>query len=483
MLTHSALAFLTAALAMATMLGATVHADGLAKPNVVLILMDNFGYGELGCYGGGITRGAPTPRIDRLAAEGMRSTNFNVEAQCTPSRAALLTGRYAIRTGNATVPIEAGEYGLVQWEYTLAEMFSDQGYATGIFGKWHLGDSQGRYPTDQGFDEWYGIANSSDEAFWPDNPRFEPDTHPLARYQHVVEGRKGQSPKKLDVYDLKKRRLIDQEITDKAIDFMRRKHQAGKPFFAYVPYTQSHMPVWAHPDFDGVTGNGKWADILAQIDAYVGRLLDTLDELQVADDTIVIFTSDNGPEGQEPHEGFGGMWRGSYFTGLEGSLRVPFIMRWPGNIPAGQVSNEMLHEMDMLPTLAAAMGGKTPDDRPLDGFDQLEFLTGKSKKSKRETVVVYVGSEIFGLKWRNWKIVFKELDNGFGAAVKEYPTPVIYDLYDDPRETRPVRSAPPNYWIRYAALDHLKSHLASLKTNPSVPPGAPVNFVPLRNDN
>ena len=143
-----------------------------SKPNIVLIFMDNFGYGELGVYGGGITRGAPTPRIDTLAEEGIRLTNFNVEAQCTPSRSALMTGRYAIRSGNGSVPITTGMYGLTQWEITMAEMLSDAGYATGMFGKWHLGHTKGRLPTDQGFDEWYGIPNSTDESLWPDQPQF-----------------------------------------------------------------------------------------------------------------------------------------------------------------------------------------------------------------------------------------------------------------------------------------------------------------------
>ncbi len=144
------------------------------KPNIVLIFMDNFGYGELGVYGGEITRGAPTPRIDRLATEGIRLTNFNVEVQCTPSRAALMTGRYVIRSGNGSVPITTGMYGLTQWEITMAEMLSDAGYATGIFGKWHLGHTEGRFPTDQGFDEWYGIPNSTDESLWPGQPQFRP---------------------------------------------------------------------------------------------------------------------------------------------------------------------------------------------------------------------------------------------------------------------------------------------------------------------
>jgi len=167
------------------------------KPNIVLVLMDNFGWGELGTYGGGLIRGAATPRIDSLADEGMKLLNFNVEAQCTPSRAAILTGRYAVRTGNGSVPVGAGEYGLTQWEYTLAEMLSDTGYATGMFGKWHLGDSKGRYPTDQGFDEWYGIPNSSDESFWPDSDLFREGVHPQVKNEPVMQARRGEEPEEL----------------------------------------------------------------------------------------------------------------------------------------------------------------------------------------------------------------------------------------------------------------------------------------------
>ena len=186
---------ITALLASAALLASPAIAKAPpatpAKPNILIILMDNLGYGELGVYGGGVLRGAPTPRIDRLAGEGLRLTNFNVEAQCSPSRAALMTGRYAIRSGNPTVPISTPRYGLVQWEVTLAEMLSDAGYATGAFGKWHLGQTAGRFPTDQGFDEWYGIPNSSDESNWPDNPMFRPNSSPEATPEYVMAGRKG----------------------------------------------------------------------------------------------------------------------------------------------------------------------------------------------------------------------------------------------------------------------------------------------------
>ncbi len=170
------------------------------KPNIVFIFMDNFGYGELGIYGGGITRGGVTPRIDALAAEGIRLTNFNVEVQCTPSRAALMTGRYAIRSGNASVPITTGMYGLTQWEITMAEMLSDEGYATGMFGKWHLGQTKGRFPTDQGFDEWYGIPNSTDESLWPDQAQFnavvEEKLSPYAVPEYIMTGVKARSQRR-----------------------------------------------------------------------------------------------------------------------------------------------------------------------------------------------------------------------------------------------------------------------------------------------
>jgi arylsulfatase len=237
------------------------------QPNIVLVFMDNLGWGELGVYGGGILRGAPTPRIDRLAEEGMRLLNFNVEAQCTPSRAAILTGRYAIRTGNATIPIETPVYGLTQWEYTMAEMLSDVGYATGMFGKWHLGHTEGRFPTDQGFDEWYGIPNSSDESAWPDDTRFRPESHPFARAEYVMEGRRGEEPRDIKIYNTEARVRIDGELTDRSIDFMERQVAADNRFFLFIPYTQTHMPVYPSPEFKGTTGNGDFADVLAQTEA------------------------------------------------------------------------------------------------------------------------------------------------------------------------------------------------------------------------
>ena len=399
------------------------------QPNIVLVFMDNFGWGELGTYGGGILRGAPTPRIDSLADEGMKLLNFNVEAQCTPSRAAILTGRYAVRTGNGSVPLGAGVYGLTQWEVTMAEMLSDAGYDTAMFGKWHVGDSPGRYPTDQGFDEWYGIPNSSDESWWPDSEFFRAGVHPQVKVEPVMESTRGQVPREAEVYDSAKRLIIDREITDRAKDYLQRKAAGDNPFFLFVPYTQTHMPVEPEPDRKGSTGNGHWADVLAQTDDYVGELLDTIDSLGIRDNTVVIVTADNGPEAVVPHQGVAGPWRGSYFTGLEGSLRVPFLIRWPGRVPAGVVSNEIVHEMDLFTTFASLAAGEVPQDRIIDGVDQSAFLLGEQENSNRESVVIYLGDDIYGVKGRNWKSVTRELDSGFGVPAKEYPIPMFYNLF------------------------------------------------------
>jgi arylsulfatase len=432
---------------------------------------------NLGVYGGGILRDAPTPRIDQLAAEGTRLLNFNVEAQCTPSRAAILTGRYAIRTGNATVPIDTPRYGLVQWEYTMAKMLSDTGYATGAFGKWHLGHTEGRFPTDQGFDEWYGIPNSSDEAYWPNSPSFRPGSDAYARPEYVMESSRGQAPKELKVYDLAERPIIDRELTEKAKDFITRQVNARKPFFTFVPYTMPHFPITPAPEFDGKTGNGFWADALAQIDAYTGELLDTVDRLGIKDNTIFIFTSDNGPEMLNPWTGWGGPWRGTYFTGLEASLRVPFIVRWPGRIPAGRVSNEIVHEVDLFTTVAAIVGGKVPTDSAIDGVDQSEFFLGKQEKSKRDGFVVYVGNVIYGVKWQNWKMMFKELETGTGV-VAEWGIPRLFNLYLDPKEEHPLTYMGEHLWVRWPMSKILVDHLTSLQKYPPVPTGAPDPYLP-----
>ena len=481
----SALLVLVLLLAGMQSVGAVhARAEEARQPNIVLVFMDNFGYGELGCYGGGITRGAPTPRIDKLAQAGLRLTNFNVEAQCTPSRAAIMTGRYAFRSGCGSVPLTDGLYGLTQWEVTMAEMLSDAGYATGIFGKWHLGHTKGRFPTDQGFDEWYGIPNSTDEAAWTHQPEFNAAAKEgLSDYlipEYIFSGKKGSDPTRVKVYDLNERPEMDRACIDHAKDFMKRQAQAGKPFFAFLPLTLTHLPVVASKEFKGKSGNGKWGDVLMQIDAYAGELLDLLEELKISDDTIFVFTADNGPEMSPGHQGWSGPWRGSYFTSLEGSLRVPFILRWPGKVPAGRVSNEIVHEMDLYATFAKAAGGKIPQDRVIDSLDQSDFFLGRSTKSQREGIVVYVGNDVHGVKWRNWKMLFKSLEHGRGTDnFVTHGFPQIFNLYEDPKEEYPfTKDSAGKLWVRWPMGEILKAHAQSFQKDPAVKAGTPDPYVP-----
>ena len=441
------------------------------KPNIVLVLMDNFGWGEVGVYGGGVMRGAATPNIDSLATDGFRLTNFNVEAECTPSRSALMTGRYGIRTRQRPDgPPRGVWYGITKWEVTMAEMLSDVGYTTSLFGKWHLGDTEGRFPTDQGFDEWIGIPRSSDRAFWPDSNSFTPGSHPDAVFTHVMSSKRGETPVELDVFGRDKRKTMDREITDQAIDFMRRKADGDQPFFTFLAYTQTHEPVDPHPDYYGKTGNGSFADLLAQTDDYVGELLETIDELGLKENTIFIFTSDNGREGVPRSFGFTGPWRSGMFSPYEGSLRVPFLVRWPGKIPPGQVSNDIVHQIDLFPTLASIVGADLPKNRVIDGADQSDFFMGKADTSARESVIIYIGNELFGAKWRNWKILLKEIDDSRnGYAVMDMAYASVYNLLVDPKEEVPELNYLNDTWVDFPLYQVLEDHEASIAADPGSP--------------
>jgi arylsulfatase len=456
--------------------GSAAQEPAPGPPNILFILMDNLGYGEVGVYGGGITRGAPTPRIDALSAEGLRLTNFNVEAQCTPSRSAIMTGRFSIRSGTHSVPIGGGAEGLTQWEVTIAETLSAEGYATGAFGKWHLGSEDGRLPHDQGFDEWYGIPRTTDEAFWPSSPQASALGVP---FEHIMEGRKGEPSREVAVYDLDQRRRIDAEITRRAEDFMRRSVAAEKPFYAYVPYTLVHFPTLPNPAFAGRTGHGDFPDALAEMDANVGTLLDAVADLGIADDTIVVFTSDNGPEATWPWQGSSGPWRGYYFTHMEGSLRAPFIIRWAGRIAPGRVSNEIVHEVDTFTTFAAIAGAEVPDDRPIDGVDQTDFFLGRSEHSAREGFPIYVADRLEGAKWRNWKLVFYEEQRDWWTPPVKLGNPKAFDLITDPKEEYP-QTGLLNTWNAGPTMRIVTEIEASLDEHPPIVPGTPDPYVPIR---
>jgi arylsulfatase A-like enzyme len=408
------------------------------KPNIVFILLDNIGWGTFGVYGGTI----PTPRIDKFASEGIRFNNYNVEAQCTPSRSAILTGRHPVRSGTLRVPLPGeGEAGLAPWEYTIAKLLSDADYATALFGKWHLGDTQGRLPNDQGFDEWWGIKNSSDEAGYTAWPLFKESGMPVPM---IWEGKKGEPSKPVMPFDLKVRAILDGDyIVPKTVDYIKRNAAAKKPFFVYVGYSEMHPPVIGHPDFVGKSTQrgGLYADIVGEMDYRVGQILDAVKEAGIDDNTIVILSSDNGSGGAIPQLGacMNGPWRGDFLnTPFEGSMRVPCIVRWPGQVPAGVVTNEMLAAVDWLPTLAGMAGASklVPKDRPIDGVDASAFMLGNSNTTGRDSYMFFgIDGELLSIKWKIYKTIFRYTETpALGKPYIAPQFPMFYDLTSDPHE-------------------------------------------------
>jgi arylsulfatase len=294
---------------------------------------------------------------------------------------------------------------------------------------------------------------------------------------HTMEGRKGEASRELAIYDLDERRRIDQEIVRRTVDFMKRSVQAGKPFYAYVPFTLVHVPALPSTAFAGRTGRGDFADCLAEMDANVGQLLDAIEALRIRDDTIVVFTSDNGPDSTFPSQGTSGPWRGYYFTHMEGSLRTPFIVRWPTRVPAGRVSNEIVHAVDTFTTFARIAGAPVPQDRPIDGVDQGAFLLGASERSARDGFPVYVADRMEAVKWKDWKLAFYEQERDWWSAPTRLGVPKIFDLVADPKEEYGA-TLTPNAWIGGPAMKIVADFERSLATYPPIPPGTPDPYRP-----
>ena len=435
--------------------------------NIILVLADNLGWGELGCYGGGALRGAPTPRLDRLASEGLLLQNFNVESDCIPTRSALMSGRHPIRTGGIQSQPAGIPHGLTRWEILLPELLQARGYATAHFGKWHLGDLPQRLPNARGFDEWYGIPRTSHEAGHTGMRGFDPS---VSTTPWVMRGRAGEASESVKVYDLMARRMIDSELIEHSVDFLRRQAAAKKPFFLYVPLTHLHFPTLPHPDFQGRSSVGEFADSMMEMDYRVGQLLDEVDRLGLADDTMFIFASDNGPEFRLPDRGTAGYWEGTYHTAMEGGLRVPCLIRWPGRIPAGSVSNEIVHVVDMFTTLARLGGAEIPADRPIDGVDQLDFLLNTAGKSNREGFVFYIKQDLRALKWRQWKLhLVWEKEPNDGPVKLE--SPYLFDVMMDPKETRNMLVE--QSWVIEPMQKMQRAFQESLKRFPPIAPGTP----------
>jgi arylsulfatase len=452
-------------------------ANGPAKrPNVLFFHVDNLGFGELSCYSGGPFRGAWTQRIDAFAKQGFRLTNYAPEAQCTPTRSALMTGRHAIRSGTHSVPVGAqGGWGLVQWEKTLGDLLSEAGYACAVYGKWHVGEGPGRWPTDKGFEEWYGPPRTYDEALWPTDPWYDPRRDPESRMVEIKRGEPDVTEGEQLTLDV--RRDCDTEYLKRAGRFVRRSVADRSPFFIYFNHSMMHMPVIPRVEFKGKTGQGDWADSLFELDSDFGVLLDLLDELEITGNTLVVFAGDNGPEDVVLWRGTPGYWEGSYFAGGEGNLRTPCIVRWPGHIAENRISDESMHVTDWFTTILHAAGVSEPSDRVIDGVNQLDWLAGERDSSAREGYIFWMGPEMYGVKWRNFKLVLVEQKYSSEPAGK-LSAPRIINLVTDPQERENVAVPYLHSWTAFHFNRILSEFRASAQREPPIPEGAPLEFVP-----
>jgi len=406
-----------------------------SKPNIVVMMTDNQGYGDLGSYGG--VR-AETPRIDELASEGIQFLDFQVEPGCTPTRAAFQTGRMPVRSGNDGY-VEPGQPGgLHPKEVTLAELLKGVGYSTAMFGKWHLGETSERQPQMQGYDEWYGITNTT----VPVDPTLPgAGSVPLVQ-QKILYAKGGEEASIAGENSLEARSLMDRELTTRSIRFIKENAGKENPFFLFVPFTNPHHPVIPHPNFKGKSKGGAYTDALMEIDYNTGRILDAIDTAGIRDDTIVVYFSDNGPTRYSPeadHNGDNGIWSGELGSGWEGGLRTVGLMRWPGKIEAGWKSKEMFHVLDFFTTFAAITGAGLPTDRAIDGVDQTDFLLGRQGPSNRDSrIVIYDGhSDPVAVRYKQFKFHFIAYQkfNPFQAAPERLgQIPYIYNLDTDPKE-------------------------------------------------
>lgn len=437
-----------------------------ARPNIVVLMTDNQGYGDLNIYGGVRVE---TPNIDRLAGEGVQFMDFQVEPGCTQTRAAFMTGRMPIRSGTDVFGTPGTPGGLHPMEVTIAELMKRQGYATANYGKWHLGEFNDRYPHMQGFDEWYGIANTS----IPIDPAFPGIDTDWLIPQEVLHGVAGGEAQVVDTMDMELRGQIDRELTERSVRFITEKARENTPFFLLTTFINPHHPVVPHPDFRGSTLGGAYTDALAEIDYNIGEVLEAIDQAGVRENTIVVYFSDNGPTRYSPEpdqNGDNGPWSGELGSAWEGGLRTIGMMRWPGQIEAGWRAYEMIHVMDLFVTLGRATGAEIPTDRPIDGFDQTDYLLGRTPESARDHRLVFYQGRFLAVRWKQYKAHFVVYDreNSISSAPQDFgQIPQIFNLRADPKERRDVFGASGGTPLFQAMAGAVAPYLASFQEYPN----------------
>ena len=416
------------------------------KPNFVIIFADDQGYGDLGCFG---SEKIKTPHIDRIAKEGRRFTNFMVASPvCTPSRAALLTGCYPKRVGmHQHVLFPSSKKGLNPSEHTIADHLKSQGYATACFGKWHLGHHPETLPRQNGFDVYLGIPYSNDMNH-PDNkgkPKVSSDdlwrdqssavklwNTPLVENEEIVE---------LPV----DQRTVTRRYTDRAVNFIK-EHKDG-PFFVYLPHSMPHIPLYVPEDAYDPDPQNAYTCVIEHIDAEVGRVMDTIREQGLSENTYVIYTSDNGPWLQfKNHGGSAGPLRDGKGTTFEGGQRVPCVMWGPGRIPAGTVCDQLMGTIDMLPTIAAITGEPLPKEKKIDGMDLSHLLMGKEGPTNRDEFIHYTSQgQLEGIRQGKWKLLVKKpRRNRNNKNAKATTTTFLFDLASDLGEQKNLASDHPD---------------------------------------
>ena len=387
------------------------NAQTSERPNVIFIYADDLGYGDLGCYG---ATSIQTPYLDQMAEKGIRFTNFYVTSPvCSPSRSALLTGRYQVKSGITRVFFPNSLQGIDADEYTMAEMFKDAGYTTGLIGKWHLGHLPPFLPMEHGFDYWFGLPYSNDME-WA--PRKDPPL-PLMRDTQIISQPAHQP-------------TLTQRYTSEAINFIARNSDA--PFFLYLPHTFPHKPLHVSAEYKGTSAYETYGDVVAELDRSVGEVLKALESFGIAENTLVVFSSDNGPASKGG--GMTGGLRGHKATTFEGGIKVPTIAYWPGKIPVGKVVQDPLIMTDWLPTFTSLAGGALPKDRDYDGQNITTVLFDGATLDNR-TFYFYFNETLRAIRSGDWKYMRPVLDNPYRQRLEPHG-PLLFNLKEDPNETK-----------------------------------------------